>query len=121
MLSVCLAVFRQVARRLLGLLVGGLTAASLASGFSARLALLFGQHSWLPADAFGVDGTPSAVVLLHKAGVDELLELFHGASGVLEVELVEVAGIRRRVLRLHRDAFGVDDAEFDPQAHGGER
>ena len=40
MLSVCLAVFRQVARRLLGLLVGGLTSASLASGFSARLALL---------------------------------------------------------------------------------
>ena len=52
---------------------------------------------------------------------DELLQLLHGAAGVLEIELVEVSWIRGRILGLHRDALGVDDAEFDPQAHGGER
>ena len=60
-------------------------------------------------------------MLLHEPRVDELLELFHGASGVLEVESVEVAGVRGEILGLHRDAFGMDDAQLDPQSHGGER
>nr|DAL68313.1 MAG TPA: hypothetical protein [Caudoviricetes sp.] len=60
-------------------------------------------------------------MLLHEAGVDELLELFHGAAGVLEVQFVEAARIRVRILGLHRNALGMDDAQLDPQADRGER